>query len=58
MGAVSLGLGIILRWVWHFSGPVAGPFGTGPMLYYAFSLVCFVAAIAYCQVFILTAPKE
>ncbi len=58
LGAVSLCFGIILKLVWHFSGPVAGPFGTGPNSCWGFAVVCFLAAIAYCQVFILSKQEE
>ena len=58
LGTVSLCFGIILKLIWGISGRVAGPFGTGPYSYWAFAVVCFLGAIAYCQVFVLTRPKE
>ncbi len=58
LGAVSLGLGIILKLVCHFGDPVQGPFGLTPGSLMFFSLVSFVAAIAYCVVFIFMQKTE
>jgi len=58
LGIVSLGLGIILKLVWHFADPVRGPFGLVPGSFMFFSLVSFVAAIAYCVVFIFMQKTE
>jgi hypothetical protein len=58
LGMISLGFGIILKLVCHFSSPVSGPFGIPPGSFMFFSLVCFTMAIAYCVVFIFTQQKE
>jgi len=53
VGAVSLVYGVVLKLVnAQVETPSGWPFGLWPRQFLDFSLVCFVAAIAFCVVFI------
>lgn len=59
LGAVSLGYGIVLKIVnFYVESPSGWPFGMWPKNFLDFSLVCFVATIAFCVVFIFIKKAE
>lgn len=58
VGTLSWAYAVILKIVSFVSGPAAWPWGLQPNDFLEFSLVCFVAAIAFCVIFIFSKKEE